>query len=446
MSDNLILRGKTYYLKRRVPSRYAEVEPRPVIWESLKTDSRTIAGQKLERVWSGYLDGWEAKLAGRDGDAEARFRAARNLAATRGYAFLTAEAVSTLPLAELLARVESTQIKIGLPEPETALAVLGGVEEPGLLLSDLVAHIEEISAHENRFKSTQQMRLWRNDRKRSVANLITALGGDRSVAQIGAAEARVHRKWWKARLVTEKLKIDSANKDLTYMSGMLRRYYDHLEHPDPPRPYAGVTIRDRHAKPARKKEVPVDWITERWLKPGALDGLNNEARDILLISIETGCRQSEIFELPAHAFQLNVAIPHLLIANEDGEKDEIDRREIKNIHSERQVPLVGLALAAARRHPDGFPRYRHTRNYSDTVNKFLRENDLLPKGVTIGGVRHMWESRLKAAGVAMDDRGEIMGHSVKEIRGREVYGDDIELQMRRNVVSKIALPVPEHLM
>jgi hypothetical protein len=46
----------------------------------------------------------------------------------------------------------------------------------------------------------------------------------------------------------------------------------------------------------------------------------------------------------------------------------------------------------------------------------------------------------------MDDRGEIMGHSVKEIRGREVYGDDIELQMRRNVVSKIALPVPEHLM
>ena len=408
VSNNLILRGKTYYLKRRVPSRYSDVEPRSVIWESLKTDSKTIARQKLERVWSAYLDGWEAKLGGREGDAEARFRAARSLAATRGYAFLTAESVSALPLAELLARVEAMQTKTGTPDPEVAEAVLGGVEEPGLLLSGLVAHVEEISALENRFKSLQQMRLWRNDRKRSVANLITALGGDRPVAQIGTAEARVHRKWWKARLAAEKLKFDSANKDLTYMSGMLRRYYEDLEHPDPPQPYAGVTISDRHTKSARKREVPVDWITERWLKAGVLDGLNEEARDILLISIETGCRQSEILDLPAHAFQLKVAIPHLLIANEEGDHDEGDRREIKNIHSERQVPLVGLALAAAKRHPEGFPRYRHTRNYSAAVNKFMRENDLLPEGVTIGGVRHTWESRLKAAGVSMDDRGVSM--------------------------------------
>ena len=50
MSNNLILRGKNYYLKRRVPSRYADVEPRPVIWESLKTDCKSVAQQKLERV------------------------------------------------------------------------------------------------------------------------------------------------------------------------------------------------------------------------------------------------------------------------------------------------------------------------------------------------------------------------------------------------------------
>ncbi|SHF73166.1 hypothetical protein SAMN05444339_11136 [Loktanella atrilutea] len=33
------------------------------------------------------------------------------------------------------------------------------------MLSGLVEHVEEISKLENRFKSTQQMRLWRNDRK-----------------------------------------------------------------------------------------------------------------------------------------------------------------------------------------------------------------------------------------------------------------------------------------
>ena len=247
-------------------------------------------------------------------------------------------------------------------------------------------------------------------------------------------------------MADEKLKTESANKDMTYMSGMLRRYYEDLDHPDPPRPYAGVTIGDRHAQPGRKKEVSVDWITERWLKPEALDGLNDEARDILLISIETGCRQLEFLDLPPRAFRLNVAIPHLLIANEGVDENEEDRREIQNVHSQREVPLVGLALAAARRHREGFPRCCHTRNYSAAVNKFMRENGLLPEGVTIGGLRHTWESRLKAAGVPMDDRGEIMGHSVKEVRGREVYGDDLGLQTRWNVVAKIALPVPDHLM
>ncbi|MBS1302141.1 hypothetical protein GZH79_07275, partial [Loktanella sp. SALINAS62] len=262
---------------------------------------------------------------------------------------------------------------------------------------------------------------------------------------VGAAEAIQHRKWWQDKLKGGKLKAASANKDFHYVAGMLRRFYDDLDQAAPPRPYAGVSIRDRHAKQTRKREVPVDWIRDRWLAPGALDGMNDEARDILLISIETGCRQSEIMDLPARAFNLDGPIPHLMVANEEGGENAADRREIKNIHSERQVPLVGLALAAAKRHPEGFPRYRHKRSYSDGVNKFLRENELLPDGVTIGGVRHTWESRLKAAHVPMDDRGEIMGHSVKEVRGREVYGDEMALLMRRDLVQSIAFPVPRHL-
>ena len=94
-----------------MPTRYVDVEPRPVIWENMKTDSKSIAQLELERVWSGYLDGWEAKLAGREIVAEVRFRAARNLAATQGYALPSAEAVSALPLVELLARVKATQTK-----------------------------------------------------------------------------------------------------------------------------------------------------------------------------------------------------------------------------------------------------------------------------------------------------------------------------------------------
>ena len=175
---------------------------------------------------------------------------------------------------------------------------------------------------------------------------------------------------------------------------------------------------------------------------GAFDKLNAEARDILLISIETGCRQNELHDIPASAIILDHAIPHLALAFEEGD----DRREVKNVASVRLVPLVGLALAAAKRHPDGFPRYRDKRGYSGLVNKYLRNNLLVPaRKYTVGGVRHTWESRLKEIGIYMDDRGEMMGHSISAARGREQYGDVMSLSAKRDLVLRITLPVPDHL-
>ncbi|QCO55011.1 integrase [Pseudorhodobacter turbinis] len=439
-----ILRGKTWYLKRRVPKRYAVVEPRSEIWESLKTDSYSVAMQKSAGVWNAYIEGWEARLAGRNGDAAERFRAAQQLAAMRGFQFLSVDKLETAPLEEILERVESAQRADGTPDEVVASAVLGTVEEPRLLLSGLIEHVETLAEHDNRYKNKEQMRLWRSPRQRAVNNLISAIGGDIAVASVGSAEARKHKKWWQARIAKEGQSADTANKDFNYMSGMLSRFYDDLDHEDPPRPYAGVSIKDRHAQPSQKREVPVAWITDKWFAPGALDGLNDEARDILLISVETGCRQNEIYNLPASAIRLDDPIPHLLIAHEASE-DPDERREVKNLSSHREIPLVGVALAAAKRHPEGFPRYRNGSSYSAAVNKYMRKHELLPQGVTIGGTRHSWESRMKRAGYQTDDRGELMGHSLKGRRGRETYGDGMSLSDRLQVAQEVMLTVPDHL-
>ncbi len=415
-----------------------------MIWESLSTDSRSVALGKAERVWAGYISGWEAMLAGHSEDAQVRFRAARDLADMRGFAFLSAATVAERPLQEVLARVEAMRAPDGWPDPVIASGVLGGANEPTLRLSDLVEHAETLSVQDNRFKSAEQMRLWRNPRVRAVRNLIAALGGDRPVVEIGPVEARQHRRWWQSRIADEGQSSQTANKDFHYISGMLARFYEDIDHADPPRPYMGVSIRDRHAKVQRKDEVPVAYITDRWFAPGAFDGLNDEARDILLIALETGCRQSEIHDLPASAFQLDADVPHLCVRNEAAH-DPDARREIKNRHSERDVPLVGVALAAAQRHPAGFPRYRNKRSYSAIVNKYLKTHDLVPEGVTVGGLRHTWESRLKAAGLHTDDRGELMGHSVKALRGREHYGDEMDLERRQALAASIAFTVPDHL-
>ncbi|MBU2868974.1 DUF6538 domain-containing protein [Pacificibacter marinus] len=147
-----VLRGTTWYLKRRVPKRYASVEPRPVVWHSLKTDSYGVALQKMAGVWLSYIEGWEACLAGRDGDAAEKFRAAQQLAALRGFQFLSIDSVTQAPLDEVLRRVEATQTADGVPDEVIASALLGVVEAPQLRLSDLVGHVETLAAHDNRFK------------------------------------------------------------------------------------------------------------------------------------------------------------------------------------------------------------------------------------------------------------------------------------------------------
>jgi integrase len=438
-----VLRGKTWYLKRRVPKRYAQVEPRLVIWDSLKTDSYSVAVQKSAGVWLSYIEGWEARLAGRDDDAAVKFRAAQQLAAIQGFQFLSMAKVEQAPLEEIMLRVEASRNANGAPDAAVASALLGAVEAPKLKLSGLVEHAETLAAHDNRFKNNEQMRLWRTPRQRAVNNLMSALGKDIAVASIGSTEARAWKKWWKARIAREGQSSETANKDFTYMNGMFGRFYEDLEHEDPPRPFAGISIRDRHAKPSQKLEVPVDWIVEKWFAPGALDGLNEEARDILLISIETGCRQNEIYNLPPSAICLTDPIPHLRIAHEASDHPD-ERREVKNLSSHREIPLVGVALAAAKRHPDGFPRYRNKSSYSASVNKYLRENGMLPVGVTIGGTRHSWESRMKRAGYQMDDRGELMGHSLKASRGRETYGDSMSLADRLLIAQEVMLSTPEH--
>lgn len=63
--------------------------------------------------------------------------------------------------------------------------------------------------------------------------------------------------------------------------------------------------------------------------------------------------------------------------------------------------------------------YAGKSGWSALVNKYLRENQVLPSGHTIGGLRHSWEGRMRRAGIAIDDRGIMMGHRVTNIRNRE---------------------------
>jgi integrase len=72
---------------------------------------------------------------------------------------------------------------------------------------------------------------------------------------------------------------------------------------------------------------------------------------IVYALIETGCRPSEIANLRAEDIRVDELVPHIRIRPSCG-------REIKTQSSIREIPLVGVSLAALRNARAGFPHYR----------------------------------------------------------------------------------------
>jgi len=263
----LIKRGDTWHLRMRVPKRYLAVAGRKEIHRSLETDSERRARELLPDVKAKLLAELDEMtvIQQRPDDASA-YRAAQKIAQARGFAYRPTSDLLDAPLEDILDRVEAA---VADPVTETAKALLGAMDEPALLLSGLVDQVERLAAHDNRFKSENQMRLWRNPRKRAVANLTAALGGkDVFVTEIDHAAALKHKAWWQKKIAAENLSMESANKDFANMAGMLRRYYESIAQPNPPEPYRRVTLKDRHKVEARKLEIPVEWIIEKWFAPG----------------------------------------------------------------------------------------------------------------------------------------------------------------------------------
>jgi integrase len=64
----------------------------------------------------------------------------------------------------------------------------------------------------------------------------------------------------------------------------------------------------------------------------------------------TGLRPSEVVNLQKNAIMLSASIPYVKILP--------DGRRLKTDDSQREIPLVGSALAAMKLRPEGFPRYR----------------------------------------------------------------------------------------
>lgn len=425
MAPRLHVRNGIYHLIRRVPKRYASVESRKMIWISLKTDSLSLAEDRADKAWDEMLAAWDALLMGDTEAYEMQLAMAKRAAQSMGFRYLPVNKVAELPFDDMIARIEAAMKPDGTLDRRKARITLGGVLPPALTLSQTLEVFLQHTKDQQATKNRNQLRIWRNTRKAAMAALIDAITDLRleDVSQNDLLDFR--EAMWK-RIEAGDISRNTANKQIGTALHILNtvataRRMDLS--------FSGRGLRFSDAEAGQREPFSDNWIRTKILAPGALDGLNVEARCILLGMINTGYRPGEAAELRAEDIRLDTEIPHIDINSR--------HRKLKTKQSERIIPLVGVSLEAFRSCPDGFPRYRDSASLTTTINKYMREHGLreTPRH-TLYGLRHSMEDRLLAADVDERIRRDVLGH---KLMNRERYGAGARLDKLHRILKRIAI-------
>lgn len=166
---------------------------------------------------------------------------------------------------------------------------------------------------------------------------------------------------------------------------------------------------------------------------------DDDVRHIVSMLADSGARLAEIVGLALDDIDLEAETPHVAIQPHPW-------RSLKNVGSERNVPLVGQALWAAKRikanakpkQRFAFPRYTDGTNAksthaSNTISKWLRAQGLEH---TAHDLRHTLTDRLRAVGCPEDIRLAVGGWATQGVGNK--YGLGHGLQMMGEWLAKIA--------
>lgn len=444
-TSHLELRGKTYYFRMRVPKEFADVEPLREINRSLKTRDRLEAEARCANARLALFTEWRARRAGRAADTRATFDASVDLLKAWGMTFSPMDDLISGPIEKLLSRIET----ISNVDPLSAAvpAALGAIKIPDVTLHAMAERMPILKENEIRAKNARQRREWCGNFKRAARDFTTQIG-ERTILTISEQDATDYEAHWKKLAEPGGVTTNYANKQIRYVRQMIDAHYNDIRMPKSRRnnAFKGMRVEKLAYDPAdderKKLPLPETWIRNRLVNDRILEELEQESSDIAIIAATGGCRASEIYDVPESDVHLDHSIPHIRFRVV---LDGPDRRELKSKASTRVLVLQGPALAAMRRNPTGFPGHRGKAKFSGPVNKFLRENGLfppLPEGedgrYVISGTRHSFEDRMKAAGIENEERAFLMGHSIGRVRGRPVYGSELDLPARALLQEMVA--------
>lgn len=105
-----------------------------------------------------------------------------------------------MPIAEVLDWVDAATGPDGNLDELEAAALLGGVKQPQINVSKALELYWTLAADKTIGKNEDQIRRWRNPRKKAVANFI-AVVGDRALSEIPGDNMLDFRRYWVERIL-----------------------------------------------------------------------------------------------------------------------------------------------------------------------------------------------------------------------------------------------------
>ncbi len=427
----LTIRHGVWHFLRRVPTEYAQLDKRGNVKLSTKikisTDRKgTKAGQVAARMNATLEAYWRSLVEVKSAEAKQVYLDAVRFARSLGLDYQTPSVWATASIEEVLARIETVVSNGLINNTPMRKAALGAIEKPPIQLSQLYDEYEITQKLALSRMSPDQLRKWKAAKKRAVEILVEQRG-DKALHQLTRDDALAFADWWEERVIIEGIGAGTANKNISHIGGMIRAVNKRLKL-GLDDVFAGTRIDG--GRDGQRAPFPVEFIRDVILSPGKLDDLNDEARDVVYAVMETGARPSEIVNLTAQRIVLDAEIPYIRI--------QAEGRLLKTEHSERDVPLVGLALEAMKRHPEGFPRYFDKgSSLSATLMKHFCKHELLPTAKhKIYSFRHSFKDRLKAVEAPEELIDEMMGHRTDKPKYGDGYGLGLKLKYLKAIAFK----------
>lgn len=431
MPERLGRRGGFWiYVRRRPEGVSAEIEPRINIRIStgvrISDDRAGVkAARKAKQIEIDLEASWAARAGQGARGAALALEDARERARALELPYKPIEDVVRESIDDIHRRLAALEVGDRRHDPKTVAAVVGGVALPTIKLSDLVDELAIAKKAMLSKYSEGQRRKWRNGKARAIEVLIRVVG-DKPIERISRDDALLYADHWTERVVDGQVLAGTANRNFTHITGAIRpvarRHRLQIDNA-----FQGLRLEGAKSRP--RPPFSSWWIVNRILAPGALDTMGDELRAAVHVIINTGARPSEIINLREPRIILNSNIPHIQLRP--------DARVLKTDQSDRDIPLVGIALDAMRRFPDGFPRYRDNGDaFSAAVNKFLEEHKLREtEQHVLYSLRHSFKDRLRQAEAPDELTDELMGHDTHKPK----YGDGHGLHLKLKFLERIAL-------